>query len=70
MIRAQMIGMGYTSLPNDYNPQGWPSQTTHVRIWDIGVTWANIHGGVDRYDWTRLDQAYLNTVFSSSCPSC
>lgn len=26
-----------------------------IRIWDIGVTWRDIHLGVDVYDWSRLD---------------
>lgn len=42
--------MGFTSLEN------WPSSgVTHVRIWDIGVSWREIHLGVDNYDWSRLD---------------
>lgn len=45
-----MSGMGFTSL------DGWPSSgVDHVRIWDIGVTWRDIHVGVDAYDWSRLD---------------
>lgn len=45
-----MSGMGFTSL------DGWPgSGITHVRIWDIGVSWREIHLGVDVYDWSRLD---------------
>lgn len=43
--------MGFSDL-ND-----WPSSgVTHVRIWDIGVSWREIHHGVDVYDWSRLDQ--------------
>lgn len=34
---------------------GWPSGVTHVRIWDMGVTWRDIHLGVDVYDWSKLD---------------
>lgn len=45
-----MSGMGFTST------DGWPgSGVTHVRLWDIGVSWREIHLGVDAYDWTRLD---------------
>ncbi len=46
-----MSGMGFTSLT------GWPSSgVSHIRIWDIGVTWRDIHLNVDVYDWSRLDQ--------------
>jgi hypothetical protein len=46
-----MSGMGFNSL-ND-----WPSAgLTHVRIWDMGVTWRDIHLNVDVYDWSKLDQ--------------
>lgn len=45
-----MSGMGFTTM------DGWPSWgVTHARIWDIGVTWRDIHVGVDTYDWDRLD---------------
>jgi len=46
-----MSGMGFTSLDN------WPAPGTlnNIRIWDIGVTWRDIHQGVDVYDWSRLD---------------
>jgi len=46
-----MIGMNYTFLEDT-----WPTETTHSRIWDIGVTWKDIHLAPDTYDWTRLDQ--------------
>jgi hypothetical protein len=46
-----MSGMGFTTQ------NGWPSSgVTHVRLWDIGVTWRDIHLNVDVYDWSRLDQ--------------
>jgi hypothetical protein len=46
-----MVGMHFNSL------DGWPSYgVTHVRLWDIGVSWSEIHLGVDVYDWSRLDQ--------------
>ncbi len=49
-LASSMSGMGFTSL------DGWPSSgVTNVRIWDIGVTWRDIHLGVDVYDWSRLD---------------
>jgi len=43
--------MGFTNL------DGWPppGSLTGIRIWDIGVTWRDIHLGVDLYDWSRLD---------------
>lgn len=45
-----MSGMGFNNL------DGWPSSgVSHVRIWDIGATWRDIHKGVDVYDWSRLD---------------
>ena len=47
---SAMRGMGFNSLDN------WPSSgLTNVRVWDIGVTWKDIHLGVDVYDWSRLD---------------
>lgn len=45
-----MIGMNYTFLEDV-----WPTETTHARIWDMGVSWRDIHIAVDVYDWTRLD---------------
>ena len=34
----------------------WPTNgITHVRIWDVGAAWCQIHTGVDLYDWTTLD---------------
>lgn len=45
-----MSGMGFNNLEN------WPtSGLDRVRIWDIGVTWRDIHLNVDVYDWSRLD---------------
>ena len=45
-----MTGMGFNNLDN------WPgSGLNNVRIWDIGVTWRDIHLNVDQYDWARLD---------------
>ena len=46
-----MKGMGFNNLDN------WPApgSLTDIRIWDIGVTWRDIHLGVDVYDWGRLD---------------
>ena len=45
-----MTGMGFTTM------SGWPSTgVTHVRIWDIGVAWRQIHLNVDVYDWSLLD---------------
>jgi hypothetical protein len=45
-----MSGMGFNNL------DGWPSSgVSHVRIWDIGATWRDIHKAVDVYDWSRLD---------------
>ena len=46
-----MSGLGFNNLDN------WPAVGTlnSIRIWDIGVTWRDIHQGVDVYDWSRLD---------------
>ncbi len=53
-----MSGMGFTST------DGWPqSGVTHVRIWDIGVAWREIHLAKDVYDWSRLD-AVVNQIQS------
>lgn len=46
-----MVGMHFNSM------DGWPSSgVTHVRIWDMGVSWREIHVGPDTYDWSNLDQ--------------
>ena len=45
-----MIGMNFTFLEDL-----WPTEVTHTRIWDIGVTWKDIHLAPDVYDWSRLD---------------
>jgi hypothetical protein len=45
-----MIGMNFTNLM-----EPWPKEGTHGRIWDIGVTWKDIHLAPNIYDWTRLD---------------
>ena len=42
--------MNYTNLM-----EPWPTEVTHGRIWDIGVTWKDIHLAPNVYDWTRLD---------------
>jgi len=44
-----MIGLGVTNLEQD-----WP-QMTHYRVWDIGVTWRDIHLAPGVYNWDRLD---------------
>lgn len=52
-VRARsMSGIGFNDL------SGWPANDgglTHVRIWDIGVAWNQIHYGSGKYDWSRLD---------------
>lgn len=45
-----MIGMNFTTLE-----ETWPAEVTHGRIWDIGVTWKDIHVAPDTYVWDRLD---------------
>ena len=37
---------------------GWPTAdvVTHVRLWDNGAAWNQVHLGVDVYDWSLLDQ--------------
>jgi hypothetical protein len=49
MGAGHMIGLGVTNLE-----QEWP-QMTHYRVWDIGVTWRDIHLAPGVYDWARLD---------------
>jgi len=45
-----MSGMGFTSQA------GWPSSgVSHVRIWDIGAAWNQIHQGPGVYDFGVLD---------------
>jgi len=46
-----MIGMHFTS-PQDNDPVG---EVTHVRLWDCGVTWKDIHTAPDSYNWARMD---------------
>ena len=47
---AAMHGLGFNSLSD------WPEDSiTHVRVWDSGAAWCQIHSGVDSYDWTALD---------------
>ena len=46
-----MIGMHFTS-PQDDDPVG---EVTHVRLWDCGVTWKDIHTAPDSYNWSRMD---------------
>ncbi len=46
-----MIGMNFTGG----QAQAWPSEVTHVRLWDNGVCWRDIHLAVDTYDWAKLD---------------
>lgn len=33
----------------------WPTINTHIRIWDAGVTWKDIHLAPNVCDWSRLD---------------
>jgi hypothetical protein len=35
--------------------ESWPSEVTHIRLWDNGVAWKDIHTAPDTYDWSRLD---------------
>lgn len=46
-----MIGMNFTNLM-----EPWPKEVTHGRIWDIGVTWRDIHIAPNFYIWDRLDE--------------
>lgn len=53
-----MSGMHFNSMDS------WPSSgVTHVRIWDIGCSWREIHLNVDVYDWSKLD-AVVNQIRS------
>jgi len=48
---SAMHGMGFNDL------SGWPGDgITHVRVWDSGAAWCQIHSAVDTYDWSALDQ--------------
>ncbi len=63
IIIKAMSGMGFNSL------DGWPSSgVSTVRIWDIGVSWREIHLGKDTYDWSRLD-AVVNQIQSIGAKS-
>ena len=46
-----MIGMNFSGGPGEV----WPAEVTHVRLWDNGVAWKDIHTAPDTYDWGRLD---------------
>lgn len=46
-----MIGMNFSGGVDE----AWPDEVTHVRLWDNGVTWRDIHTGPDTYNWTLLD---------------
>ena len=47
-----MIGMHFTS-PQDTDPVG---DVTHVRLWDCGVTWKDIHTAPGSFNWARMDR--------------
>lgn len=47
-----MIGLGFTNV-NDF--ASLPTEVTHVRLWDVGVAWKDIHTGPDTYNWSLLD---------------
>ena len=47
-----MIGMHFTS-PKENDPVG---DVTHVRLWDCGVTWKDIHTAPGSFNWARLDK--------------
>jgi hypothetical protein len=47
-----MIGMALTRA-TDFD--AIPPEVTHLRLWDVGVTWKDIHTAPDTYDWTLLD---------------
>lgn len=46
-----MIGMHFTS-PRDDDPI---ADVTHIRIWDAGATWKDIHTAPGSFNWARLD---------------
>lgn len=48
-----MIGM---HLVRDSDWDAIPDTITHLRLWDCGVTWRDIHTGPDTYLWDRLDR--------------
>jgi len=51
-----------------------PDEVTHVRIWDSGAAWCQIHVAPNSYDWTRLDELVAKchgkhiTYVISGCP--
>jgi hypothetical protein len=56
-----MTGMGFNDL------SGWPADgITHVRLWDAGVAWNQIHTAKDTFTWAKLDQlvAQAQQVYS------
>ena len=41
---------------HDTDATSWPSISVgSLRLWDAGVTWADIQPEQGRFDWTRLD---------------
>ena len=46
-----MIGMNFSG--GFLEP--WPDEVTHVRLWDNGIAWKDIHLGPDNYMWGALD---------------
>ena len=44
--------MHFTS-PQDTDPVG---DVTHVRLWDCGVTWKDIHMAPGSFNWARMDK--------------
>lgn len=37
------------------SPSDWPTSSPLVRLWDIGVTWRDIHTAPGRFDFDRMD---------------
>ena len=47
-----MIGMHFTSS----SPSDPVSYCTHIRLWDCGVTWKDIHTAPGSFNWARMDK--------------
>jgi hypothetical protein len=47
---SSMVGLGLNEL------SGWPGDVlSHIRIWDSGSAWGQIHIAQDAYNWDNLD---------------
>lgn len=40
---------------NFLNPNEYPQGSSHIRLWDVGVTWKDVNPLPDTWNWSRLD---------------